>query len=261
MEHDIDRIIVVDLLGAMAHFRAFYTNSSSLTYSFPPRTVITGILAGIMGRPRDSYYEEFSQHACRIALSIRSPFRKIMNTLNYSWMKSPRDFVINPGQHLQVQFETVVPGTQLSEWGDLIYRIYIWHSQSHILDELKKRSQERSYVYPPYMGISEFTGEVEFVDEIAGSDIHTVHINDYAEFNTVLNADSITDRGLEFHSEDKPLQYMKEFMPLEFKTDRSSKSTGKFIFEKNLRGIRAKLTEPFIRARGENLSFMESGYG
>ena len=53
----------------------------------------------------------------------------------------------------------------------------------------------------------------------------------------------------------------REFMPLEFKTDRSSKCTGKFIFEKNLRGIRAKLTEPFIRARGENLSFMEGGYG
>ena len=34
MEQNIDRIAVIELRGAMAHFRQFYTNSSSLTYSF-----------------------------------------------------------------------------------------------------------------------------------------------------------------------------------------------------------------------------------
>ena len=256
----IDRIVVIDLRGAMAHFRAFYTNSSSLTYSFPPRTVITGLLAGMMGYPRDSYYDEFSRENCRIALSIHRPFRKMMNTLNYFWAKSPNDFVVRSGNPLQVQFETIIPDAQPSGWGILVYRIYIWHSRSDVLSEIKRRTQQRKYVYPPYMGISEFTAEARFVDELIGDDIRVVRSEGYAEFSTVLNADLVADRGLEFRSGDQPLQYMKEVMPLEFKSDRSNRSTGKFIFEKNLRGIRAMLTTPFIRARGENLAFMETNY-
>lgn len=260
MEYNIDRIIVVDLCGAMAHFRAFYTNSSSLSYSFPPRTVITGILAGIMGRQRDSYYDEFSRESCKIALSICSPFRRMMNTLNYSYMKSPKDFVINKGQHLQVQFETVIPDARPFVWGELVYRIYIWHSRPEVLDEIRRRAQQKRYVYPPFMGISEYTAELEFVDEFTSGDIQVVSAEDPVEFSTVLNADLIPDRGLEFRNGDQPLQYMKEVMPLEFKSDRSNKSTGKFIFEKNLHSIRAKISVPFIRARGENIAFMEADH-
>ena len=258
MERDIDRIIVVDLRGAMAHFRAFYTNSSSLTYSFPPRTVITGLLAGIMGRPRDSYYEEFSREKCRIGLAIRSPFRKIMNTLNYLWAKSPSDFVRRSGNPLQVQFEALVPCAQSAGWGELVYRMFIWHSNLDILNEIRKRVEMKQFVYPPYMGISEFTAELEFIQEITGHNIQVVDSENCENFSTILNAAHIADRGLEFQSGE--LQYMKEVMPLEFKSDRSSRATGKFIFERNLNHIRARLTTPFIRAGGENIAFMEDDY-
>lgn len=257
MEQAIDRIIAFDLRGAMAHFRAFYTNSSSLTYSFPPRTVVTGLLAGIMGRPRDSYYDEFRREVCRIALSIRSPFRKIMNTLNYSWMTSPAHFVINRGQHLQVQFEALIPGAPQHGWGELFYRIYVWHSEPSLLDEIKRRAQEKRYVYPPFLGISEFTAELDFVDEL--TDIQLVESEEYTEFSSVLNADLIAERGLEFETT-QPRQYMKEVMPLEFNADRSNRSTGKFIFERNLQGIKAKLIRPFMRAGNENVAFMETDY-
>ena len=257
MEHIIDRIIVIDLKGAMAHFREFYTNSSSLTYSFPPRTVVTGILAGIMGLPRDSYYDKFNSQSCRLGMSILSPFRKIMNTLNYSYMKSATHFVINQGQHLQVQFETVVPAESSSLWGDLIYRIYFWHSDKSIMDEIKTRTQQRRYKYPPFMGISEYTAELEFVKEITGGRIQEIRSDDYEDFATVLNTDLIAEYGLEFKNGSQPLQYMKEIMPLEFNSDRSNKSTGRFIFEKNLQNIRAKIKSPFIRIDDINLAFME----
>lgn len=257
MEHIIDRLIVIDLKGAMAHFRAFYTNSSSLTYSFPPRTVVTGILAGIMGLPRDSYYDKFNSQSCRIGISIISPFRKIMNTLNYSYMKSATHFVINQGQHLQVQFETIVPTKNSTLWGELTYRIYFWHSDKSIVDEIKYRTEKKRYKFPPFMGISEYTAEFEFIEEINQSRIQEIKSNDYEAFNTVLNADLITEYGLEFKNGNQPLQYMKEIMPLEFNSDRSNKSMGKFIFEKNLQKIRAKVKCPFIRIGDMNLAFME----
>ncbi len=260
MEHVIDRIIVVDLKGAMAHFRAFYTNSSSLTYSFPPRTVVTGMLAGIMGLPRDSYYDRFNCQSCKLGISILSPFRKIMNTLNYSYMKSATHFFINQGQHLQVQFETIIPEENSALWGELIYRIYFWHSDKEIMDEIKYRSQQKRYKYPPFMGISEYTAELEFVEEINGNRIQETQSEDYEDFATILNADLISEYGLEFKNGDQTLQYMKETMPLEFKSDRSNKSMGKFIFEKNLQKVRAKVKSSFIRIGDLNLSFMETNH-
>jgi len=257
MEHIIDRLIIIDLKGAMAHFRAFYTNSSSLTYSFPPRTVATGILAGIMGLPRDSYYNRFGSQSCRIGISIISPFRKIMNTLNYSYMKSATHFVINQGQHLQVQFETIVPEKNTALWGELVYRIYLWHSDKNIMDEIKYRAEKKRYKFPPFMGISEYTAELEFVEEITNDRIQEIRSDDYEDFATILNADLISEYGLEFKNGDQTLQYMKEIMPLEFNGDRSNKSMGKFIFEKNLQNIRAKVKCPFIRIDDMNIAFME----
>lgn len=258
MEHDIDRIIVVDLKGAMAHFRAFYTNSSSLTYSFPPRTVVTGILAGIMGFPRDSYYEKFSSQSCRIGISIISPFRKIMNTINYSYMKSSTHFFINQGKHLQVQFETLVPAENSYLWGELIYRIYFWHSEKNIMDDIKFRTLHKRYIYPPFMGISEYTAELDLVEEITKDKIQKVCSDDYEEFATVLNADLLVEYGLDFNNGSQTLQYMKETMPLEFNSDRSNKTMGKFIFEKNHKKIKAKIKSPFIRIGETNLAFMEN---
>jgi CRISPR-associated protein, Cas5h family len=79
----MNKILIFDLVGMFAHFRKFYTNSSSLSYAFPPRTVITGLLAGILGYERDKYYEEFSSENCSVGLAIKNPIRKLVQTVNY----------------------------------------------------------------------------------------------------------------------------------------------------------------------------------
>ena len=52
---EISKILIFDIKGPMAHFRKFYTNSSSLSYLFPPRTVVAGIIAGILGLPSERF--------------------------------------------------------------------------------------------------------------------------------------------------------------------------------------------------------------
>ena len=58
------KIIVFDIKGKFAHFRKFYTNSSSLTYGIPPRTAICGILAAILGLERDSIMKSLVLRKC-----------------------------------------------------------------------------------------------------------------------------------------------------------------------------------------------------
>lgn len=55
--------------GPFAHFRRIDTTTEKLTYRVIPRTTVAGLLAAILGKPRDSYYEIFSRDASAMAIS------------------------------------------------------------------------------------------------------------------------------------------------------------------------------------------------
>jgi len=54
--------LLFSVRGYMAHFRKVYSNSTSLSYYFPPRTTLMGLVAAAMGKDRDSYYEELDHY-------------------------------------------------------------------------------------------------------------------------------------------------------------------------------------------------------
>ncbi len=76
-------VAIFDLLGPLAHFRQYYTNSSSLSYAFPPRTVLMGTVAAILGWERDSYHEELGLDEARFAVVVKVPVRRLIQTVNY----------------------------------------------------------------------------------------------------------------------------------------------------------------------------------
>lgn len=55
--------------GPWAHFRRIDATTEKLTYRVMPRTTVAGLIAAILGEPRDSYYETFAQDASAIAIS------------------------------------------------------------------------------------------------------------------------------------------------------------------------------------------------
>ena len=80
-----EAVAVFDLTGSMAHFRKYYTNSSSLTYGFPPRSVLMGVVAAVLGMERDSYYETLDRG--RFSVAVKVPGRRLMQTVNYTRTK------------------------------------------------------------------------------------------------------------------------------------------------------------------------------
>jgi CRISPR-associated protein Cas5h len=86
-------IIIFEISGKFAHFRKFYTNSSSLSYSVPSRTTVEGIIAAILGLERDTYYEKLSLDNCKIAIEKVNKTRKINQSLNYGYS----DFMVEKG--------------------------------------------------------------------------------------------------------------------------------------------------------------------
>ncbi|WP_052367883.1 type I-B CRISPR-associated protein Cas5b [Haloferax sp. ATB1] len=55
--------------GPWAHFRRIDTTTEKLTYRVIPRTTVAGLVAAVLGEPRDSYYETFSRSNSAIAIS------------------------------------------------------------------------------------------------------------------------------------------------------------------------------------------------
>ncbi|SHF38753.1 CRISPR-associated protein Cas5h [Caldanaerobius fijiensis DSM 17918] len=255
----LDRLIVFDIVGPMAHFRKYYTNSSSLSYAFPPRTVIIGMIAGILGYPRDSYYERFSSRRCHVGISIVTPVRSIYKTVNYLSVKSRND-VNGINGHTQVPLEILLP-EDLSA-NNLCYRIYFWHSEDEIMDELERRLNEKRFVYPLYMGLTEFIAYVSKVFTLNGSDMEIRCSDNYTDIVTVCNLDTIEEGGLSFKTDGSPMQYIKEIAPLGFSEGRQSVVPAYFVYEKNQRHLKVRLRGPYLTVNlggvTENITFMEA---
>lgn len=269
---DVDRVLIFDLKGKMGHFRAFYTNSSSLSYTFPPRTTITGLIAGILGYDNefgnDPYYEKFASSKCKIALSVKRPVRKMMQTVNYvNTAESPGKgkpaglkALNGSAGPTAVPLEIVLPNDLKTPDGLLQYRIYFYHEEDDIFDMLTKAIINRNWHYPPYMGISEFIADVEFVALLKKEDIRYLGEIE-AEVNSVVNIALIQKVSLHFvSSAGKSLRYLKEKMPLEFDNERRIKATADFIYEVNTGMAYLKIKEACevtYNSVKERIAFME----
>ncbi len=232
---DISEIIIFDISGPFAHFKTFYTNSSSLSYSFPPRTVIAGLISAICGYERDSYYEETTIEKCKIAVSIKTPLKKSIHVLNYLFVKSKNDLNGSAG-HTQIPVEVILP-SDIKE-NKLTYRIFfakIENIENKIFNKFKESLLSNKISYPPYLGISEFISNIKLIDYIDKNNIKKIINSDNViEINSVANLDNIKEKSLIFKPEkNKTLSYLKEKAPLDFNKDRYVKNFGYFIFEKN----------------------------
>lgn len=125
---EIDKVLIFDLWGDYAHFRRGYTTTSPLTYPFPSRTTLAGILAAILGFQRDSYYEYFGKHNSAFALQILKPIKKIRINLNLIDTKTGFYLWDNKGQRTQIPFEFLK---------DAKYRVHVWIKDKEIFNDLK----------------------------------------------------------------------------------------------------------------------------
>jgi CRISPR-associated protein Cas5h len=69
------RCLSLTISGEWAHFRRIDTTNDKQTYAVIPRTTVAGLLAAILGEPRDSYYDEFSRERSAIAIVPDAPIR------------------------------------------------------------------------------------------------------------------------------------------------------------------------------------------
>ena len=251
-----DKAIVFDISGEIAHFRAYYTNTSSLSYGFPPRTVVEGIIGAILGFERDSYYDILSPEHCNISVSIKKPFRKVIQSVNYVRTKPDEDnfnkFNNAVDSYLKrnintypVSLEILLP---LKDF--LKYRVYFHTKEKDLYDSIKTKLNKGETFYSVYLGITEFLADIDFLDEFEiktpNKDKGVISVVSEEHFKNIQLAESIS--------------LILEKMPVHFvKEDGVRKIAGikKYVYEKNCKEIPLKDYKKVYSVNNENIVWME----
>lgn len=129
------KAIAFNMNGKMAHFRKYYSNSTALSYMIPPITTIKGIIAGLLGYERDSYYEIFSKERCKTGIVVRSPIKKMSQTMNLLKVESLRDLSGAGLNRTQNDTEFIIPRDIRN--GIVSYRIFFHHEEEQLMEELQ----------------------------------------------------------------------------------------------------------------------------
>lgn len=227
-------LVIFDLTGPYAMFRKFYTNSSSLSYPFPPRSTLSGLIAGLMGYERDTYNEDFQPSKCKIALSVRTPTRRVMQTVNYLMTKQASGFDGSEGG-TQIPIEWIYPAVP---YESLQYRVYATHDDSDWLNRLDLLIRTETWVYPPYLGLTECLAQVRHIASV--TDWRLKDSKSSVRLATVLPVEAL--EGLPSLIEGS--QIIKERMPFVLNNQRQLEAIGDVLLERTGKGITASLNRP-----------------
>lgn len=213
----IDRTIVFDLWGDYGYFRRGYTTTSTLSYPFPSRTTLAGIVSGILGYDRDSYYDVFGPKNSAFALQIINPIQKMRINLNLIDTKTGFILSDNKGQRTQLPAEFLK---------DVKYRIWLWLDDDSVMQDFFALLSNHKSVYTPYLGISEclanmclakenfiepneisVSGEYLRVNSIVPTEKAKIRIEPGKKYGSIkspafMNSERVVERFQEFYYEE-----------------------------------------------------------
>ncbi len=231
-------LVAFDLVGPMAHFRKFYTNSSSLSYHVPPRTTLMGVIAAMLGWSRDSYYEQLSLERARIGAVLKTPVRTIVQTVNLLQTKTEdwhgRD------SRTQIPIEWVLPRGDYPD-SVLRYRVYFQHEDPAITRDVAERVTALLYAYPLFLGVAFCPAWVENGRLYDGDQV------EWADDAKPVFIDSVvpTERVAESSRLLTPgVRILPDRMPLDFNVDRTLRTVTSVIWEDSAQSLRLGVRGP-----------------
>ncbi len=253
------KIISFHLRGKMAHFRKFYSNSSALSYFVPPRTTICGIVAGLLGYERDTYYNDFSIDSFKVAMSCEKPIKKTMQKMNYLMIKSSNDLNGSQEHHSQTPMELVIP--QNIREGYIDYKIWMTHRNNSIMDKIEEIFSDKEEIYYRSAGAcmalgSAFNlGWIDVENVLEGKEINIISEKCISSSIPVEKVKEIkTEKMIESR-----YKILKEELPLEFDENRCITGRGLKDILVNVAGntIVAEVDSFVALEDGQNIIWME----
>ncbi|MDK2821810.1 MAG: CRISPR-associated protein Cas5h [Clostridia bacterium] len=233
------KVLIWDIWGDYGHFRKYFTTSSPLTFSFPPRPTISGMIGALIGLPKEEYSEYFTKDQAYIGVRILKPVKKTRLGINYINTKEAIDMS-------KIKTRSRVKVELLKEPK---YRIYLHHKDSGIYKKVKEFLSCGKNYYTLSLGLSELIANYSFIGE---EDVK--EIGQDTEFTPVHSVLPLFEE-LEIKFEgDK--EYLKDTVPNVQNAERNVVEYIKVIFEKNGHPIICKPQNYLETKAGERFVFL-----
>ncbi|GAA0284373.1 type I-B CRISPR-associated protein Cas5b [Halobacterium noricense] len=163
-----------DVTADFAHFRKVGNNSAKPSYRVPPRTTVAGLLAGIMGMPRDSYYDLFSPSSSAVAVvpkTLPHTYTMGITTVNTKADDAIQYLPHEKSYHHSAEMLTPESYVKYDRQRDTyemlvdpVYRVYVALADEDVNDELRERLEDSRYHYSPALGLSECIADIRNVE-------------------------------------------------------------------------------------------------
>jgi len=255
-------ILSFDISGKFAHFRKFYSSSTALSFSIPPRTTIIGILAAILGKEKESYYEDFASDKIRIGIAVCSKLKKSFHRLNHLKITGPSDFR-GANLHIQTPFEVISPENFAS--GLITYKIYVSYFEEgkNLFDELKSKISNYSNSFPISFGVAPFSAKIHNYILYNDQNIREIEVDsETISFNSAVNSENVLEL---FYNRENISEFMieDEIMPADFKANfnRELSKMNKVLFIDGDNILRVKFSGKYYQLNKDganiNIQFLE----
>ena len=229
-------LVAFDLVGPMAHFRKFYTNSSSLSYHVPPRTTLMGVIAALLGWRRDTYYQRLSLDKARIGVALRAPVRTIIQTVNL--LQTKLEDWHGREARTQIPAEWVLP-KETAPSSLLRYRVFFQHEDAGITRSVAERVSIPRYAYPLFLGAAFCPAWVENGRLYEEDEIRWASDTQPALVDTVVLTNRITESS---RLVAPGIRILPDQMPLDFHPDRTLRAVASVLWEDNGKPLRLSVT-------------------
>ena len=254
-------ILIFDISSEYGHFRKYNTTTSPLTYSIPTRTAIAGVLGAVLGMEREiseGLYPEgatpvqefFSKDNSDIAIQIINPVKKQTVAMNLINTAGARDHFYNltrknGSARTQIEFELLK---------DAKFRIYISiKNNQDTFKELTERIKAKKHYYSPYLGLAQFTANLDFVDKINAELVENKE-KEYIDIQTAVNLSKIKDKNPVFFN--YSAMYSANNMPIEMNRNREVQEYSEVLIERNGLPIKARVDSYYKINNGGNIVFL-----
>ncbi|HSA05820.1 MAG TPA: type I-B CRISPR-associated protein Cas5b [Candidatus Gastranaerophilales bacterium] len=220
-----------EIWGEFAHFRKPYTTSSPLTFPFPTRPALAGIISAIIGLPKNN--DTCQNEQSYIGICLKNSVKKMRLGINLSL--APGVSAMKTGYYDVQKQSNRMPQIRYEYLKDPYYIVYFSHEDETIYNKLKEHLQNHTSVYTPYLGISEHIADFKFISEL---NLQEKQADSAVYIHSVINKKYVKPNSIELDYEDS--EYFNVRMPNRLDKERIAQEYCEALFEKNCKAIKAE---------------------
>jgi len=235
------KVLSFDIWGRYAHFKKIYATTTAVTYPIPTKTALYGYVGAILGMEKrgNAYLKHFPEGSCRIALQICKPL--VLQRVNTNLRPSPARFVANRKP------------TMMEYVYEPFYRVYFWHKENSLYQQLKEHLEKHEAVFTPTLGLSNLISNFAYKGELETEQKSPSHAVDIHSVIPKTDFKAFDREGfIEGQNEIVELN----MYALEMDMERNVTKRGDILLDRNGKPIMASVdTYEAVTATGENIMF------